>query len=84
MVRLLLTSLFLYLFVPSILAQPKIIFDTNFGGDADDLGALAMLHHLMHEGECEILAVMCWSTEKYAVSAIDAVHRYSPGDEGID
>ena len=58
------------------LAQPKIIFDTDFGGDADDLGALAMLHNLVEEGECDLIAVMCWSTEKYAVSAIDAVNRY--------
>ena len=79
-----LNSIFLYLSLPSILAQPKIIFDTDFGGDADDFGALAMLYNLMHKGECAILAVMCWSTEKYAVSAIDAVNCYSPGDEGID
>ena len=33
------------LFLSSILhAQTKIIFDTDFGGDADDLGAIAMLH----------------------------------------
>lgn len=57
-------------------AQPKIIFDTDFGGDADDLGALAMLHHLVDRNECDLLAVMCWSTEKYAVPGIDAVNRY--------
>ncbi len=57
-------------------AQVKIIFDTDFGGDADDLGALAMLHHFVDKGECDLLAVMSWSTEKYAVPAIDAVNRY--------
>ena len=56
--------------------QTKIIFDTDFGGDADDLGALAMLNHFQNQGECELLAVMCWSTEKYAVSAIDAVNTF--------
>ena len=65
----LLSSLFLQ-------GQPKIIFDTDLGGDADDLGALAMLHHFMERNECELLGVMCWSTEKYAVPAIDAVNRY--------
>jgi len=55
---------------------PKIIFDTDIGGDADDLGALAMLHNLHAAGECELLAVMCWSTELYAVPAIDAVNRF--------
>ncbi|MEQ1799803.1 MAG: nucleoside hydrolase, partial [Lacibacter sp.] len=57
-------------------AQVKIIFDTDFGGDADDLGALVMLHHFIDKRECNLLAVMCWSTEQYAVPAIDAVNRY--------
>ncbi|MCB0637659.1 MAG: nucleoside hydrolase, partial [Lewinella sp.] len=57
-------------------AQPRLIFDTDFGGDADDLGALVMLHHFIDRGECELLAVMCWSTEAYAVPAIDAVNHY--------
>ena len=54
----------------------KIIFDTDLGADADDLGALAMLHHFIDQEECKVLAIMCWSTEKYAVSAIDAVNHY--------
>ncbi len=54
----------------------KIIFDTDFGGDADDLGALAMLNHFQNKGEANVLAVMCWNLEKYAVSAIDAVNTY--------
>ena len=57
-------------------AQKKIIFDTDFGGDADDLGALAMLHTFIDKGECDLLAIMCWSTENYAVSAMDAVNRF--------
>ena len=47
--------------------QVKIIFDTDFGGDADDLGALVMLHNLHGRGECELLAVMSWSTEQYVI-----------------
>ena len=63
--------------LPSIAGtQVKIIFDTDLGGDFDDLGALAMLHHFVDKQECDLLAVMCWSTEQYAVSAIDAVNRY--------
>jgi len=54
----------------------KIIFDTDFGGDADDLGALAMLNHFQNKGEIECLAIMCWNLEKYSVSAIDAVNTY--------
>jgi inosine-uridine nucleoside N-ribohydrolase len=57
-------------------AQVKIIFDTDIGGDADDLGALVMLHNFMNHGECELLGIMCWSTEQYAVPAIDALNRF--------
>ncbi len=57
-------------------SQVKIIFDTDFGGDADDLGALAMLNHFHNKGEAELLAVMCWNIEKYSVSAVDAVNTY--------
>ena len=62
--------------VNSVFSQTKIIFDTDFGGDVDDLGALVMLHNFMDKGECNLLAVMCWSTEQYSVSAVDAVNRY--------
>lgn len=54
----------------------KIIFDTDHGGDADDLGALVMLHNLHNNGECKLLAVMSWSTEQYVIPAIDAVNRF--------
>ena len=57
-------------------APVKIIFDTDFGGDADDLGALAMLHNFHNRGECELLAVMLWNTEEYVVPSVDAVNRY--------
>ena len=57
-------------------AQPKIIFDTDFGGDADDLGALAMLNNLHNRGECELLAIASWSTEQYVIPAMDAVNRF--------
>ena len=65
----------------SSIAQVKIIFDTDFGGDADDLGALVMLHNLHNRGECELLAVMSWSTDEYVIPAMDAVNRwYGNGD----
>jgi hypothetical protein len=60
----------------NLFSQPKIIFDTDFGGDADDLGALVMLHHFIDKNECDLLAIMSWSLEKYTVSAIDAVNRF--------
>jgi inosine-uridine nucleoside N-ribohydrolase len=57
-------------------SQPKIIFDTDIGGDADDLGALAMLHNYVKRGDCELLAIMIWSTDEFAVPAVDAVNRF--------
>lgn len=62
--------------ITEINAQTKLIFDTDFGGDADDLGALAMLHTYVSEGKVDLLALMCWSTEQYAVSGIDAVNTF--------
>ncbi len=56
--------------------QTKIIFDTDFGGDADDLGALAMLHNFHNRGECELLGIASWSTEQYVIPAMDAVNRF--------
>lgn len=57
-------------------AQPKIIFDTDIGGDADDLGALAMLHNYVKSSDCELLAIMSWTTDEFAVPAIDAINRF--------
>lgn len=60
----------------TITAQPKIIFDTDIGGDADDLGALAMLHNFVKSGDCELLAIMSCTSNEYAVPAIDAINRF--------
>ncbi len=68
--------LLLVFFSSTIFAQPKIIFDTDIGGDADDLGAIAMLHNYVSRGDCELLAIMSWSDDKYAVPAIDALNRF--------
>ena len=61
---------------PFLSAQVPVIFDTDFGGDADDLGALAMLHYFVDQGECDLLAVMSWSQEQDVIPAIDAVNRF--------
>lgn len=70
--------LFISILVFSInsFGQPKIIFDTDFGGDADDLGALVMLHNFIDKNECDLLAIMSWSPELYTVPAIEAINRY--------
>jgi inosine-uridine nucleoside N-ribohydrolase len=67
---------FLVSTVFEINAQPQIIFDTDIGGDADDLGALAMLHNYIDHGHCNLLAIMVWSTDEFAVPAVDAINRY--------
>ncbi len=73
----LITILLLVLFFnTALLAQPKIIFDTDIGGDADDLGALAMLNTFISRGDCELLAVMNWTMDEDAVPSIDAVNRF--------
>ena len=72
----------LFMNASNIFPQVKIIFDTDFEGDADDLGALAMLHNLMDRGECELIGIMCWSTAQYTVPGIDAVN-FGPIDYAI-
>ena len=70
------TLMGLLLFSNLINGQVKIVFDTDFGGDADDLGALVMLHNLMDQGECELVGIAVWSTEQYVIPAIDATNRF--------
>ncbi len=55
---------------------PKIIFDTDIGGDIDDLGALYALHVYADQGLCNIVAVMSSWSMKYHVNGIDAVNTY--------
>ncbi len=59
---------------------PKIIFDTDFGSDADDLGALTILNNLENEGKCEVLAVMSYFTERDVIAGIDAVNNFYGND----
>lgn len=56
--------------------RPKIILDTDLGGDIDDLGAVALLHELADRGDCEILGFVSDTLQRHAVSCIDAVGRY--------
>ncbi len=73
--RILTTLLALFLSIAAF-AQPKIILDTDFGNDADDLGALSILNNLENRGECEVLAVMSYFTENDVIAAIDAVNLF--------
>jgi inosine-uridine nucleoside N-ribohydrolase len=71
----LMTVLF-FVMATAVFSQKKILFDTDFGGDADDLGALSMLHGYVNSNDIELLGIMVWSTEASVVPAIDAVNRY--------
>lgn len=54
----------------------RIFFDTDMATDCDDAGALAVLHVLADQGECEILATVSSSLNPTACAAIDAINRY--------
>ncbi|MBD3393100.1 MAG: nucleoside hydrolase [Chitinivibrionales bacterium] len=57
-------------------AVPNIILDTDFGGDVDDCGALAVLHALADNGECNILAVMLSVPDYLSGPAVDVVNTF--------
>ena len=54
----------------------NIIFDTDMGGDCDDVGALFILHGAVERGEANILATMgCTSSEAIA-PCLDAINTW--------
>lgn len=55
---------------------PSVILDTDFAGDVDDVGALAVLHALADAGEAEILGVTISSGNRYAARAVDTINTY--------
>lgn len=55
---------------------PKVVLDTDIGGDYDDVGALAAMHALADLGECEVLAVGSCSTSRDAVPCIEILNDY--------
>jgi inosine-uridine nucleoside N-ribohydrolase len=54
----------------------RIILDTDMRGDCDDAGALAALHALADNGECEILGVMASTTGPHVASVIGAINNF--------
>lgn len=60
----------------SLFCQEKIIFDTDFDSDIDDVGALYMLHTFTDKGDVEILATILSSTHFWSPFALDAVNTY--------
>ncbi|MBF0431003.1 MAG: hypothetical protein HQK83_06970 [Fibrobacteria bacterium] len=54
----------------------KVIFETDMESDIDDAGALAMLHAMADNGECEIIAVMHNTSDPYGPGVIDAINTW--------
>src|SRR5512136_1174667 len=57
-------------------APVDIIFDTDMGGDCDDVGALFILHGAVERGEAKLLATMgCVSADAIA-PCLDAINTW--------
>jgi pyrimidine-specific ribonucleoside hydrolase len=54
----------------------RVIFDTDFGPDYDDVGALAILHCFADSGYVRILATMASSKHKNVAAAISVFNTY--------
>lgn len=57
-------------------APPNIIFDTDMGGDCDDVGALFLLHGAVERGEVKLLATMGCTSSPAIAPAIDAINTW--------
>lgn len=53
-----------------------IIFDTDMGPDYDDVGALALLHTMADNGECNILATMSSNKHDLTVPVLSVINTY--------
>jgi pyrimidine-specific ribonucleoside hydrolase len=54
----------------------RVIFDTDFGPDYDDVGAITLLHCFADSGYIKILATMASSKHKNAAAAINVFNTY--------
>ena len=63
------------------MARPKVILETDFTLDVDDVGALAVLHALADLGEVEFLAVSYNEVQRSAAAAIRAVNAWYGRDD---
>jgi|GEM_PF-306868 len=62
-------------YVPS--QEPvKLIYDTDFGGDIDDAGAIAIINDYIQQGRAQLLAVIVVRDLFTAASGIDALNTY--------
>jgi inosine-uridine nucleoside N-ribohydrolase/lysophospholipase L1-like esterase len=54
----------------------KIIFDTDMIGDYDDVGAMAVLHKLADQGECEILATVSSTHSNASAGTVELLNAW--------
>jgi len=57
-------------------AKKQVIFDTDWGPDVDDVGALAVLHALADNGEVEVLGMAISYPGNQAATSLDAVNTF--------
>ncbi len=55
---------------------PRIIFDTDMVSDFDDVGAMATLHALADDGQCEIIAMGTCSRGNSSVAAVEIFNAF--------
>jgi hypothetical protein len=56
--------------------DPRVIFETDWQFDVDDVGALAVLHGLQNEGKCTIIGVSYNEVDGNGPGSIDAVNTW--------
>lgn len=54
----------------------KVILDTDFSSDADDVGAVAVLHNLSQSNDTEILAMIISSGDPWSVTALHNLNSF--------
>lgn len=57
-------------------APVNVIFDTDMGGDCDDVGALFVLHGALERGEVNLLATMGCVSSAAIAPAIDGINTW--------
>ncbi len=60
----------------TLMAQKKVILDTDPSADPDDVGCMAMLHNMATKGECEILAIINSTHYKQSALSISAINEF--------
>ena len=68
-------SLLSYL-ATSVFAQVNLIIDTDAGLDVDDIGALAVAHHLADQGKANILATIHCTGFELGIAAVNVINTY--------